>query len=66
MQGGWNAGLLGKNSGRVTVETRFIYKQNLELGLSYAHFLGDIDTRWHTFNEFADRDFVAFNAGYHF
>ena len=66
VQGGWNAGLLGKNSGRVTVETRFIYKQNLELGLSYAHFLGDIDTRWHTFNEFADRDFVAFNAGYHF
>lgn len=64
--GGWNSGLTGKNSGRVSVETKFTYRKNLELGMTATHFLGNNDMRFHYFNPFSDRDFVAFNAGYHF
>ncbi len=66
VQGGWNSGLMGANSGRVSVETKFTYKQNLELGMTMTHFLGDFDLRWHNFNMYQDRDFVSFNAAYHF
>ena len=64
--GGWNSGLTGKNSGRVSVETKFTYRKNLELGMTATHFLGNNDMRFHYFNPFSDRDFVALNAGYHF
>ncbi len=64
--GSWNSGLTGKNSGRVSAETKFTYKQNLSVGMTYTHYLGEVDMRFHNFNPFADRDFVSLNAGYHF
>jgi len=66
MQGGWNAGLFGKDSGRASIETKFTYRQNLELSMSLNYFLGNDDRRFHTFNPVADRSFAAFNAAYHF
>ena len=66
MQGGWSSGLLGKGNSKATIETKFTYKQNLELSASLNYFLGDYDLRFSDFNPYADRDFVAFNATYHF
>lgn len=64
--GGWNSGLTGKGSSRMTVETKFSYRKNLELSFTMARFMGEVDLRFHNFNPFADRDFVAVGAGYNF
>ena len=66
MQGGWNSGLGGKGSARASIDANFTYRQNLTLGVSATWWLGDYDLRFHTMNNFADRDLVAFNASYHF
>lgn len=66
VQGGWNSGLMGKNSSRASVDAKFTYKQNLELGVSFTWWLGDYDLRSHSMNNYSDRDMVAFNATYHF
>jgi hypothetical protein len=66
VQGGWNSGLTGKGSSRATVETKFTYRQNLELALSLNYWLGDYDLRNHSMNNYADRDLLAINAAYRF
>lgn len=66
VQGGWNSGLMGKNSSRASVDAKFTYRQNLELGVSFTWWLGDYDLRGHSMNSYSDRDLAAFNATYHF
>lgn len=64
--GGWNSGLTGKGSSRMSVETKFSYRKNLELSFTMQRFMGEVDMRFHSFNPFADRDFIALGAGYNF
>lgn len=68
---GWNSGLGGKNDRHASLGIKFTYQQNLELGLQYAWYSGNLDVGTVPFNPsstsaaWADRDFIAFTAAYH-
>lgn len=68
---GWNFGLGGKNDRHASLGLKFTYQQNLELGLQYAWYAGNLDVGTVPFNHsstsasWADRDFIAFTAAYH-
>ena len=63
---GWNSGLGGKNDRHLSLGVKFTYMQNLELGLQLAYYLGDLHVEAPSFRPWADRDFIAFTAAYHF
>ncbi len=63
---GWTSGLHGENDRRVSLGAIFSYKQNLELGVKLAHYLGQPDLRDHSFHALTDRDFIAITASFHF
>ncbi len=63
---GWTSGLQGENDRRLSLGATFSYKQNLELGVKLAHYLGKADWRNHSYHALVDRDFIAITASYHF
>jgi hypothetical protein len=63
---GWNSGLGGKQDRHLSLGVKFTYMQNLELGAQLAYYLGSLNVEASTFRPWADRDFIAFTAAYHF
>lgn len=63
---GWTSGLLGENDRRVSLGATFSYKQNLELGMKLAHYLGKPDWHDHSYHALVDRDFIALTVSFHF
>ncbi len=69
---GWNSGLGGKNDRHLSLGVKFTYMQNLELGMQVAYYYGNQDLGTVPFIHsttsqlWADRDFLALTAAYHF
>ncbi|MNG29220.1 hypothetical protein D3C84_1146110 [compost metagenome] len=57
-----SSGLLNEGDKRLSVGSSLIYLDNLEIGVKYNMFFGDVNDP----SQLADRDFVTLNAKYSF